>query len=250
MTETILIKGANKVGKRERFVYSGTKTILITGANKGLGLASARQFSEGGWNVFGTSRTQEGIDSLVLDVPNSNGAVCDSKYEDQVVMAVRKAVDTYGRIDVLMNNIGIPSREPIYDMSSERFNQVLEANIGSCFLFTREVVPVMKNQKEGRIININSLAGLQPYGNSLAYVASKYAMTGFGKSLRHDVYEDNIQVTNIYPGGIDTTFHSTPRPEFMKPQDVAEVIYFVAQRPWNANIADITLAPARDARLP
>jgi NADP-dependent 3-hydroxy acid dehydrogenase YdfG len=222
------------------------KTILITGASRGLGYATAKKFAGDGWRVFGTSTTEKGLDNL-LQVIGAMGAVCDVHDPASIRNAVERMVQMYGKIDVLMNNIGTRCREPIDKLSVDDVNNIMHVNFTSAFYFTKECVPFMADRS--RIVNINSLAGLQPYGNSSIYVASKYAMTGFAKSIRHELY-GKTQVVNIYPGGIHTDFHDTPRPEFMDVQDVADIVHFATTRPWNAHIPEIVIAPERDTRLP
>jgi NAD(P)-dependent dehydrogenase (short-subunit alcohol dehydrogenase family) len=229
------------------------KNVLITGASRGLGLMTASKFQTAGWRVYGTSTTEQGLQSFLVNCPGAYGSVVKigaKNCEQQVKDAVKDMVELYGDIDLLINNIGIRCREPISDISLKRFNQVMTANVGSAFLFTKEVVPVMKAQGQGRIMYINSLAGLQPYGGFSVYAASKYAMTGFGKSMQHELHSSNIQVINLYPGGIQTDFHDTPRPEFMHAYEVADVIISAAQQPWNAYLPEIIMAPARDTRIP
>ncbi len=233
----------------EYFLAEGAG-VFITGASGGLGVEMAKVFQENGCQVFGTSTSAKGLEKFLYGCNGTFGAVCDSRFEDQVAAAAKLALEQLGHVDVLINNIGIASLDSIFEMTLERFNDVMNVNAGSQFVFTKHLAPSMEKAGKGRIVNINSIAGLQPYGNAPTYAASKYAMTGFAKSLRHLLHQKNIQVINIYPGGIDTDFHSFRRPEFMNPRDVAEAVFFAANSPWNAYVSDLTIVPSRDFRLP
>lgn len=172
------------------------RSVLVTGATSGIGLMIATKLHENGFTVFGTSRSPEKYQGnlpfplLALDITS----------EESVKQCMAAFSDRSPVIDVLINNAGILVSGSAEETSLEEARQQIEANFWGSVMMTRAVLPLMRQQRKGRIVTIGSLAGLigvpfQPY-----YAASKHAIEGFFKSLRFEVAPFNIQVSVVEPG--------------------------------------------------
>lgn len=222
------------------------KVCLITGAGRGLGEAAARLLHREGARLALCDLNPEGIQRLAgsLD-PSGRGVLClraDVTSETQVQAAVDEAVRFFGRIDVLVNCAGIIKHSPIEQMSLEAFESVIRVNLTGTFLSCRSVVPVMKKQGGGKIVNIASLGGRtgRP-GVGVNYAASKAGVIGLTQTLAREVGPAGIYVNAIAPGPILTELTRAVGPEIFAtwnagrvvnkdglPEDVAEAVLFLA----------------------
>ncbi len=226
------------------------KTILITGASKGLGFATARLFASKDWTVVGSSTTREGVQKIEKNCPGSRGFVCDFRDLEAADAQISAVLEELPRIDVLMNNTGIKAKGPVETLDIEEIENLLKINVAGHFLATRLVVPLIKKAGSGRIITISSTVGKRYAGNFTLYSASKHANTGFSKSLMEELLDTNISVSTVYPGGINTPFHEGDRPNYLDPEDVAETIYFITTRPDTVLITDLIVVPKSEKRIP
>jgi NAD(P)-dependent dehydrogenase (short-subunit alcohol dehydrogenase family) len=222
------------------------KVCLITGAARGLGEAIARRFRDAGAALMLCDLNGEAAAKLAgsLD-PSGRGVLAqrvDVTAEGEVQAAVARAVEHFGRIDVLVNCAGIIKHGPIEQMSLEDFESVLRVNLTGTFLFCRAVVPVMKKQGRGKIVNIASLGGRtgRP-GVGVNYAASKAGVIGLSQTLAREAGPAGIYVNAIAPGPILTELTRQVGPEvFAKwnagravskdglPEDVAAAAFFLA----------------------
>jgi NAD(P)-dependent dehydrogenase (short-subunit alcohol dehydrogenase family) len=179
---------------------SNDKVVLITGASSGVGQATARLLSEKGCRVFGTSRNPSraqatsDIEMLTLDV-------CD---DDSVVACVKTVSDRVGRLDVLVNNAGYELAGALEELSLEEAKAQFETNFFGMIRMVKAVMPLMRQQKGGQIINISSLAGLTTIPFMGIYSASKFAVESYTEALRLEVRPFNIHVSQIEPGFLKT----------------------------------------------
>jgi short-subunit dehydrogenase len=174
-------------------------TVLVTGASSGFGKAIASLLSKSGFNVFGTSRNAsgqavEGFRMLRLDVTSDQSA------HDCVQDVIAQA----GRIDVLVNNAGTLTTGAIEEFSIEEAKSQFETNFFGVARMTKEVLPIMRKQKEGQIINISSVGGLLPSPFEGFYIASKHAIEGYTETLRLEVKGLGIKVSLVEPGFFKT----------------------------------------------
>ena len=191
------------------------KSILITGCSSGIGYDAARTFAARGWQVFATCRQQQDCDRLCLEGLES--FVLD--YEDPATIgpALERILDTTGgRLDVLFNNGAYAIPAPLEDVPPEALQTIFQANVIGWHDLTRRVVPVMRSQGGGRIINNSSVLGLVGMKWRGAYVATKFALEGMSDVLRMELGESNIQVILIEPGPIDTEFRNNAIRQFEK----------------------------------
>lgn len=226
------------------------KTILITGASKGLGLATAKLFAEKGWTVVGSSTSREGAEKIEKSCPGGRGFVCDFRDLIGTEAQISAVLEEHSKIDVLMNNSGIKAKGPVESLTIDEIENLLKINVAGHFVVTRLVVPLMKKAGFGKIINISSTVGKNYAGNFTLYSASKHANTGFSKSLMEELIDTPIAVSTVYPGGLRTPFHESDRPNYLEPEEVAEAIYFIAARPGHVLIPDLVIVPRSEKNIP
>ncbi|MGX9901142.1 oxidoreductase [Arthrobacter sp. SA17] len=190
------------------------QVALVTGASSGIGKATATALASAGFRVIGTARNTArvtapaGVTYVDLDVTN----------DGSVSLAVKEVVDRFGRIDVLVNNAGVGSTGAAEEFSITQTHDIFNINVYGVMRMTKAVLPHMRAQGNGRIINVSSLSGFVPSPFMALYVSTKHAVEGYSQSLDHEVREHGIRVLLVEPGPINTPFagHSvladTPMP--------------------------------------
>ena len=186
------------------------KVCIITGAGKGIGLATMRVFIDNGAKLAVITRSQEDIDSLnteFIDEGKKFMAICgDVSESDTVNRFVDEVINKYGRVDVLVNNAGMRFRKKFAETTCEEFKKVLDVNLLSVFFLSQAVLPTMVEQNAGKIINISSIAGTQGFSELSGYVTSKAAIIGLTKSLAVEYAGHNVQINAIAPGFCKTSY--------------------------------------------
>ena len=216
------------------------RTVLITGSSRGIGLATAKEFLKHGDQVVVFCRHKDHMDEALEqlkeygDEKNILSTVGDVKEIEDVQRIVKETIDRFGKIDILMNNAGIAVWKPIEETTDEEWDDVLATNAKGAFLFTREVVHHMIDQKDGVILNISSNLGVTGRANYSAYAASKFAMVGLTQVLADELAEQNVKVYTILPGSVATKLHLDIHPwedpdTMITAESVAERIYKAAQ---------------------
>ena len=198
---------------------------LVTGASSGIGLATARALRRDGYRVFGTSRkpmaeTEQGVTMLVCDVTD----------DASVQALVDDVVSRAGRIDLLVNNAGIGLLGGAEESSPAQAKALFDVNVFGVLRMTNAVLPIMRRQGGGRIVNLGSLVGLIPAPFNALYSSSKHAIEGYSESLDHEVRTQGIRVVLVEPGGIRTSFEDNltradrPLPVYDAVRTAAEVL--------------------------
>ena len=208
------------------------KNAIVTGASTGLGKHLSIELSQNNYHVFLIARNIEKLEIVKENILDSGGdcsVFAADISNDNDINKISEVVDKIAQVDVLVNNAGIGIFNKIENTSVDEWDKHISVNLRGSFLMSKMVVPNMKKNKSGKIIFINSVAGLHPYPYSSAYVASKFGLTGFSSSLREELRESNIKVLSYHPGAIDTPFWNNsktdfPRKEMLSSKDVAESI--------------------------
>ena len=208
------------------------KTAVITGGSKGIGYAVAEALIKNGANVFICGRDKNDLDRAaerLREHGRIESGVCDVRTEDDIKAMLAECVDAFGGIDVLINNAGIGYFEKtVEELTGDEFRQTLETNLFGVFYACHYTIPLMKERGGGYIINVSSLAGQNAHPRMAAYNASKFGLNGFSEALMQEVRHDNIKVSYICPGSVNTSFGGdTPNAEKawqLQPADIAEVI--------------------------
>ena len=183
---------------------SNGKVALITGASVGIGRATAEALRKAGYRVFGTSRkaTASKSDSITM-------LVCDVTDDASVKKMVDEVLEKAGRIDLLVNNAGFGITGAAEESSIDQVRAMFETNVFGLVRVTNAVLPIMRKQREGRILNVGSVAGLGPFPFGGHYGATKHAVEGYSESLDHEVRDFGVRVAVIEPGPTRSSFEAS-----------------------------------------
>lgn len=229
------------------------KVAIVTGASAGIGRASALALAAEGARVVITARRQERLDALASEINAMNTQAYpvagDANDEVTAKRCVETALNEAGRIDILLNNAGMGNYKNLADTSLEEYDQLMNTNMRTTFIFSRHVVPVMLLQKQGTILMISSMAGLYGFANQAVYCATKFAQVGFAQSLDKELRPSGIKVGVICPGGVKTEFAiGTGRTEegvaqstMLEPTDVAEAVLLACTQAPGSRIIEIQM---------
>lgn len=233
------------------------KIALVTGASRGIGRASALALAHEG-AIVGVARTKAELDELCRAISASGGSassfVADVTKAADVAAAVGDCVAKHGRIDILVNNVGMGGYRPFLEWSEADYDRIMATNAKSTWLFCKEVIPHMLSNGGGNIINVASVAGLQGYANEAIYCSSKFAQVGLTQALDREFWQKNIKVSAICPGGVETHFAlgdgRTAGSEHMKgfstAEDVAEAVVLAALPRDRSRIVAVVMRPMNE----
>lgn len=231
-----------------------SKTAIVTGGTKGIGRGIAEALIREGVSVCINSRHQNEIDKAVSELNGSTegsaiGFVCDVRGHDQVKALIDHTVKELGGLDILINNAGVGIFETVEQTSPEDFRAVLETNLFGVFYCCHEAIPQMKKRGGGYIINISSLAGANPHPRMAAYNASKFGLNGFSEALMQEVRHDNIKVSYVMPGSVNTEFGGdSPGDEKswqLTPADIARVVIDLLHHDDRSLASRVEIRPSR-----
>ena len=222
------------------------KTVLVTGASRGIGKEVALKYAENGYDVI-INYVSDKTDVKALENEfKEKGAEClilkaDVSNQDEVQKLVDEAIAKFGKIDVLVNNAGITKDNLLMRMSEEEFDKVLEINLKGTFLVTKAVTKYMMKKRTGSIINLSSVVGVAGNAGQCNYSASKAGIIGFTKSLAKELASRNIYVNAVAPGFIQTDMTDVlsesvkeninsqiPLKRMGTAEEVAKVVYFLS----------------------
>ena len=226
------------------------KVVWITGSSRGIGEATARALAAAGARVVISARNMQDINRIAKNIQSDGGSAlaiqCDVQKHADIRTLVDKTRSVWGPIDILINNAGIGIFKKILETEQDDWDAMMDTNLKAAFLCTKAVLPEMIERRQGRIINIVSVAGLQAYPNGGGYCASKFGLRGFSDVLRLETREYGIKVTSVCPGATSTDIwgdadvdHSV----MIRPQEVATAIVSVCQAGDSAHIEELVLRP-------
>jgi len=208
--------------------FLNEKFALVTGGSRGIGLATAAALLKEGAAVAICGRDSQQLNhSAALLGSGTLAIACDVGRDDQVAGMFQELGKRFGALDVLVNNAGIGHSASVAEMTPEQWRAVIETNLSGPFYCSRLAIPLMKRRGGGYIINISSLAGKNAFAGGAAYNASKFGLNGFSEALMLDVRYDNIRVSYIMPGSVETEFGMAvaPRSEWkLRAEDVAQTV--------------------------
>ncbi|MDD5111238.1 MAG: SDR family oxidoreductase [Candidatus Altiarchaeota archaeon] len=194
------------------------KTVLITGASRGIGRAAAEYFSSRGWNVAASMRNPENWKGPGKTA-NTRVYRLDVTKPDTIDDTVKSVIKDYGRIDVLVNNAGYGVEGLLEAMTDDAIMKQFDTNVFGLMRVTRAVIPVMRTQMGGVIIQVSSMAGRSAFPMYSVYNSTKWAVEGFTESLQYELSQFNIRLKLIEPGIVKTDFYGRSR-EFVKRDDL------------------------------
>lgn len=232
------------------------RVAVITGGSKGIGYAIAESLLKNGAAVLICARDKFVLKRAVENLREFGkveGETCDVRSESQVRMMLDEAVRKFGGIDILVNNSGVGFMgETVEEMAPEKFVQTLETNLFGVFYACHYTIPLMKTRGGGYIFNISSLAGQNAHPRMAAYNASKFGLNGFSEALMQEVRHDNIKVSYICPGSVNTEFGGdTPGDEKawqLQPEDIAQVVIDLLKMDSRALPSKVEVRPSKPPR--
>ena len=239
--------------------------ILITGASSGFGAATAKLFASKGYGLVLMARRKNKLDVLVQELPENievHILVVDVRDEE----VVRKSINNLPNhvkmaLSILVNNAGLAvGKGPIDNGLIEDWDRMVDTNVKGLLYVSRAVIPILKANKKGHIINVASIAGKEVYPGGNVYCATKHAVDALSRAMRIDLVNYNIKVSNLAPGAAETEFsivrfkgnEAQAKSVYdgyspLVAQDIAETLWFMCSRPDHVNINDITLMASAQA---
>jgi NAD(P)-dependent dehydrogenase (short-subunit alcohol dehydrogenase family) len=236
------------------------KVAIVTGASNGIGRAIAETFAAEGAKTVLVARRAELLDEVAAGIRANGGealtVAADLSKEAEIVALFAKVKETYGRLDVLVNNAGVATHINTEDISLQYWQEVLDINLTAPFLCSREAIRIMKAQtpQGGRIINVGSVSAKTPRPDSLPYTATKFAMQGMTHQLTMDGRKYGVVSSILHPGATLSSFSTrrgrtkagpgaTPDDYVMAAEDVAKVAVLMAALPGEVNLYEATILP-------
>jgi 3-oxoacyl-[acyl-carrier protein] reductase len=231
------------------------KVALVTGASEGIGRATALALAAEGAAVAVTARSSDKLAQLVSEIEANGGRACasagDAAAAEDVEKIKQETLAAFGRVDILVNNVGIAKYAPFDQIGIEDYDWMMNTNMRSSFLFTKAFWPGMVERGEGWIIFVASVSGLMGLPNETGYAASKHAQVGFARALDHEARGHGIKVSVIAPGGVNTRHafgsgrvEGDPRlNDYLTGDDVAQAVVFAATQPAKSRLFIVGMRP-------
>lgn len=228
------------------------QTALVTGASRGLGAAVALRLARAGLRVALAARSADDLDAVAGQIRDAGGTALplplDVRDRDAIDAAVAQVHETFGPVEVLVNNAGLSWYKPFLEWTREELDTTLAVNLTGLVHVTHAVLPAMIERGRGTIVNVASDIGRRVIPNMAAYVAAKHGVVGFSGSLLREVREHGIRVTALLPGVIDTHFgggEPGTRDETwaLRPEVVADVVHDLAAQPPYVVLDEVTIHP-------
>lgn len=230
------------------------KIILIVGGSGGIGRACARTFAKGGATVVLAARNKKKAEEVASEINQGGGEAYVIGVEvtelSSVSNMVREVTEDLGAIDVLVNAFGTAVIQPLLDIKPDDAKEMFEVNIYGTFLVTQTVVRYMATEKKGRVIMLPGSMGKYPMKNSSVYSASKFAVTGFTKSLVEEHRRSGVKFTLMHVGGVATSIWDSPKVDMrvrkdkmLTPREVGKAVYYAANQPEDSVLNEMVLQP-------
>lgn len=229
------------------------KVALITGASAGIGYAAAQALIGEGARLVLTARRAERLEQLTREAQVAGteaiAVIGDAREEETAQRAVAAAIDRFGRLDILINNVGVGNYKDLIDTSAAEYDEMMDTNVRSTFLFSRYAVPHMIAQQSGTILMISSMAGVYGFGGEAVYCMTKFAQVGFAQALDKELRPHGIKVGAICPGGVKTEFalgkgrtpEGVAESDMLEPEDVAGAILLACTQSPGSRIIEVRM---------
>ncbi|QQP91299.1 SDR family oxidoreductase [Skermanella sp. TT6] len=223
---------------------SDAKVLLITGASSGIGAATARAAAGNGWNLVLAARSADKLETLVREIGEDRACAvaCDvTDFQDQQRM-VDAAVKRFGRIDAVFANAGIGGEPGGFSGAPpESWRRMVDVNILGVAYTLRTVLEHVKEAR-GHVVITGSVAGRRVLAGSM-YAATKWAVSAIGYALREELRGSGVRVTLIEPGMVNTPFFDDPKPDALRPEDVARSVIYALSQPPGVDVHELTILP-------
>lgn len=182
------------------------KVIIVTGATQGIGLATAKLLSQKGARVALVARSKSDLERVSQEIPHSLAISTDMRDAQAIGSMIQKVMDAYGRVDVLINNAAQGLNAPVESVNIDDYKKIIELNVIGVLVAMQQVIPLMRAQGGGQIINISSIASKEIISHMSPYASTKYALNCLSLTAREELKKDNIVVTLAHPDLTDTNF--------------------------------------------
>jgi NADP-dependent 3-hydroxy acid dehydrogenase YdfG len=231
------------------------KTAVVTGGTRGIGRAIVERLLEEGVSVSFCGQSEENVQSALSELSSRYaGKVfakrCNVGDLSDVNSFIRFSTDKLGgKIDILINNAGVGLFAPLEELTPDQWHRMIDLNLNGAYYCCHEVLPLMKKNGGGYVINISSLAGKNPFSGGSGYNASKFGLNGFSEAMMLDHRNDDIRVSYIMPGSVDTQFsHGAPAAWKIAPEDIAEVVVALVTMPQRSLISRVEIRPSKPVK--
>lgn len=234
------------------------KTAIVSGASSGIGAATARLLASKGANVVLAARREDRLDALAAELGDAAlPAPTDVTDPEACDALVGRAVERFGRVDVLVNNAGLGFFAPIAEGDPGDWRRMFDVNVLGVLYLTRAVLPHMLERGSGDVVFVSSLAGRRvPSASGAVYAATKHAVGAIAEGLRMDVVDKGLRVINVEPGLVRTEFPESSNPsaeEFyaakdfppLEAEDIAAAIVYALEQPQRASVNEVVLRPTK-----
>lgn len=227
------------------------KTVLLTGASRGIGRATAIALGSRGHRLALLGRQSAELDDVAKTIRTGGGdpvvVNADVRDEDAVESAVGEACEQLGNIDVLINNAGMGRYAPFEELTSDDWEHVLAVNVTGVATVLRSVLPLMRKAEDGHIINVGSIRSTEVGANTSSYAASKFGLDALTRTLRLELDGMGIVVSQICPGGVITEFGgidpATKDQSWLRPEAIAEAVAMIIEFRGLGWVRDLTIVP-------
>jgi NADP-dependent 3-hydroxy acid dehydrogenase YdfG len=235
------------------------KVAVVTGATSGIGRACALALAAEGASLVVNARHKERLVELERAVRSASGQIVlvagDARDEETALLSVRAATTSFGALDILVNSVGIGNYKSLVDTSAEEYDEMMDSNVRSAFLFTRHAVPVMISQQAGTILMISSMAGIYGFAGEAVYCATKFAQVGLAQALDKELRPHGIKVGVICPGGVKTEFaigrgrteQSVAESGWLQAEDVASAVLLACTQSPDSRIIEVRMRAMGEA---
>lgn len=225
------------------------KTIIISGASRGIGRATALLLAQNGANVVAMARNASELQTLEAEGAGKIVAVAgDVASEADTQRVVQTALDRFGSLDIVINNAGYGVFKNVDEISVEEWDALMATNVKGTFLLTKAALPTLKAQQRGHVVIVASDVAKRTFAGGSLYTASKYAQEAFMGALRKEVRPHGIKVSGVYSGLVDSHFHAkghghVTSQHYLQEQDMAESMLFIVSRPAHVVIDEFMVHP-------
>jgi 3-oxoacyl-[acyl-carrier protein] reductase len=222
------------------------RIAVVTGATRGIGRAIATRLLAEGARVAFCGRNPQAVEQAAKEMPGTLGVPADVSSYEQVSRFFEILDDHWGPADILVNNAGLGIFGSTADLTPEQWQRSIGVNLNGAFYCSHEALRRFRTHAGGYIINISSLAGRNPFANGAAYNASKFGLNGFSEAMMLDHRYDDVRVSYIMPGSVDTSFDSGGGADWkMAPEDVAEVVVALLRMPARTTVSRVEMRPSK-----
>jgi 3-oxoacyl-[acyl-carrier protein] reductase len=228
------------------------RTAIVTGATRGIGYAIASALADAGATVVICGRSQNSVDQAVSSLANGSkrkvmGKAADVRASTDVAALFEWVDGKTDGLDILVNNAGVGGMKKTADLTVEDWQLTIETNLSGAFYCSREALGRLKKREGGYIINIGSLAGKNAFAGGAAYNASKFGLRGLTEAMMLDHRYDNVRVSHIMPGSVDTEFSGGSAKTDWKiaPEDIGEIVLTLLRMPERTLVSQVEVRPAK-----